>query len=88
MTVVAAPQTVREAQDQLQGDAISLIQVAMAETGMSQYDIADILGLKRPAVSILLSGNGNMQLATLAKYLWATGHVVRLVVVPREQEEQ
>lgn len=66
-------------------DAIGLLNKALRASGMSQKDLAKALGVGESRVSQVLSGDGNVRMTTLARYLRAAGYTLRLDAVPAEE---
>jgi len=52
------------------------------ELQLSQRDLADLTGLRQPAISRLESGNGNVTLDTLSKVVKALGIQITLTRIP------
>lgn len=65
-------------------DAVGLLNKAVRASGLSQRQIADALGVGESRVSQVLSGDGNLRITTLARYLRAAGYALRLEAAPAE----
>lgn len=63
-------------------DAVGLLNKAVRTCGLSQKEIAEALGVGGSRVSQVLTGDGNLKIATLARYLRAAGYALRLEAVP------
>lgn len=66
-------------------DAVGLLNRAVRASGLSQRELAEALGVGESRVSQVLSGDGNLRMTTLARYLRATGYRLRLDAVPDEE---
>ena len=66
----------------LKGDALRSLRRGMLTSGKTQSDLARDLGKTRSAVNQVISGDGNVKLATLAEYLFAMDLKLELRVVP------
>lgn len=64
--------------------ASTLMWKAFEQSGLTQKDLADALGVSEGRVSQILHGDGNIRLSTLARYLRATGYLARLDAVPAD----
>ncbi len=62
--------------------ASTLLWRAFEQSGLSQRELADSLGVTEGRVSQILHGDGNVRLSTLARYLRATGYLTKLEAVP------
>lgn len=79
----ASPLGARElAASQLTNDALVLLQTALSTTGVSQKQLAEILGIGESRVSQVVNGDGNVKLTTFARYMRALGYSVTLDVMP------
>lgn len=76
-------------------DASALLRETRVKSGMNNKELAEVLELSEGRVSQVLSGDGNVRLSTLARFMGAMGHSVRLVAEaagpvpvrrPREKE--
>jgi transcriptional regulator with XRE-family HTH domain len=67
----------------LRRQALMLLEECLEESGLSQADLARVLGRSRSAVNQVLGGDGNVRLETLAEYLDAMGCEVELAVRAR-----
>ena len=70
------------AASQLTNDALVLLQTALAQTGTSQKQLAELLGIGESRVSQVVNGDGNVKLTTFARYLRALGYSVTLDIHP------
>ena len=66
----------------IKGDALRSLRRGMLNSGKTQSDLARDLGKTRSAVNQVISGDGNVKLATLAEYLFAMDLKLELNVVP------
>jgi transcriptional regulator with XRE-family HTH domain len=58
--------------------------VSLRQTeGLSQADVARLMGTSQPAVARLESGTGDVRLSTLARYAEALGHDLAWDLQPR-----
>jgi transcriptional regulator with XRE-family HTH domain len=77
--IEADPRAAQEmAAADLATSAVALVERALNLTGVQQKELARRLGITEGAVSQTLSGDGNMRLSTLAKYLRALGYKIQL----------
>jgi predicted XRE-type DNA-binding protein len=82
----ASPLGARElAASQLTNDALVLLQTALSSTGVTQKQLAEILGIGESRVSQVVNGEGNLKLATFARYMRALGYAVTVNVTPVER---
>jgi transcriptional regulator with XRE-family HTH domain len=65
-------------------DAVGLLTKVVRASGLSQREIADALGVGESRVSQVLSGDGNLRITTLARYLRAAGYALRLEAIPAD----
>ena len=63
---------------------VHLLGQAVHESGMTQAEIADALGVTAGRVSQVLNGDGNVRIATLARFLEATGYTAKITALPHE----
>ncbi|QHK19715.1 helix-turn-helix domain-containing protein [Pseudarthrobacter psychrotolerans] len=63
-------------------DAVGLLNKVVRASGLSQREIAEALGVGESRVSQVLSGDGNLRITTLARYLRAAGYSLRLEALP------
>lgn len=61
-----------------ENDSVMLINQAFAEGGRTQKELAELLGVSEGRVSQILNGDGNLRVATLARYLSALGFSLRM----------
>ena len=81
----ASPLGARElAASQLTNDALVLLQTALSSTGVTQKQLAEILGIGESRVSQVVNGDGNLKLTTFARYMRALGYAVTVNVTPVE----
>lgn len=66
----------------LRYEALAAIHRAMAESGVTQTEVAKRLGIRKSAVNQVLHGDGSMKMSTLAEYLHVLGYEVSLELVP------
>ncbi len=66
--------------------ASSALESALYSSGMTQRELAEVLGVTESAVSQVLNGDGNLRLATLARYLRAMGCEAHIDLVPAGPE--
>lgn len=59
----------------------------LEESGMTQSELAQRLGLTRSAVSQVFNGDGNLQAGTISDYLFEMGVHPELVLVPTVRSE-
>jgi len=64
----------------------ALIQ-ARKEAGLSQRDLAEILGVKQPTVAKFEHHNGDPKLSTIQRYALAVGAHVRHEVIPAQEAQ-
>lgn len=69
----------------LRREVLKTLHRALKASGLSQVDLARRLGVRKSAVSQVLNGDGNVRITTLAEYLYATGHEMKLAIVPAGQ---
>lgn len=82
----ATPLGARElAASQLTNDALVLLQTALSSTGVTQKQLAEILGIGESRVSQVVNGDGNLKLTTFARYMRALGYAVTFNVTPVER---
>ena len=82
----ASPLGARElAASQLTNDALVLLQTALASTGVTQKQLAEILGIGESRVSQVVNGDGNLKLTTFARYMRALGYAVTVNITPVER---
>ena len=82
----ASPLGARElAASQLTNDALVLLQTALSSTGVTQKQLAEILGIGESRVSQVVNGDGNLKLTTFARYMRALGYAVTVNVTPVER---
>lgn len=74
------------AASQLTNDALVLLQTALSSTGVTQKQLAEILGIGESRVSQVVNGDGNLKLTTFARYMRALGYSVNLEVHPVSAE--
>lgn len=55
---------------------------ALRESGLSQSELANRLGLRRSAVNAVFKGTGNVRVNTVAEYLDSMGFEATLVISP------
>ena len=72
------------AASQLTNDALVLLQTALSSTGVTQKQLAEILGIGESRVSQVVNGDGNLKLTTFARYMRALGYAVTVNVTPVE----
>lgn len=70
------------AASQLTNDALVLLQEALSQRGISQKQLAEILGIGESRVSQVVNGDGNVKLTTFARYMKALGYSVTIDVKP------
>ena len=81
----ASPLGTRElAASQLTNDALVLLQTALAATGVTQKQLAEMLSIGESRVSQVVNGDGNLKLTTFARYMRALGYAVTVNVTPVE----
>lgn len=73
------------AASQLTNDALVLLQTALSSTGVTQKQLAEILGIGESRVSQVVNGDGNLKLTTFARYMRALGYAVTFNVTPVER---
>jgi predicted XRE-type DNA-binding protein len=66
----------------LRYEILAMLHAALAQSGMTQANVASLLGIRRSAVNQVFRGDGNLRISTLAEYLAAMGGEVQLEVVP------
>ncbi|MFF0387990.1 helix-turn-helix domain-containing protein [Kitasatospora sp. NPDC004615] len=71
----------RLAVSRLKREALRAIHIALQESGITQAELARRIGIRKSAVSQVLNGDGNIQIRTLAEYLFALGYEMDLRVV-------
>ena len=82
----SSPAGARElAASQLTNDALVLLQTALAATGVTQKQLAEILSIGESRVSQVVNGDGNLKLTTFARYMRALGYAVTVNVTPVER---
>lgn len=64
--------------------ASTLMWKAFEQSGLTQRELAEALGVTEGRVSQILHGDGNVRLSTLARYLRATGYLTKLDAVPAD----
>jgi transcriptional regulator with XRE-family HTH domain len=57
----------------LKYQVLKVLHRALARTGMTQADLAKRLGVRKSAVNQVFRGDGNLQISTLAEYLFGMG---------------
>lgn len=67
---------------------IDILQISLKESGKSQTQLAEELGVSRSAVSQVFVGDGNLRISTLAEYLYGMGHELQLKTVPAGTVDQ
>lgn len=69
---------IAELQDQAAADLslriVDLLNLALRSSGLSQKDLAELVGVGESRVSQVLHGDGNIHIATFAKYMRALGY--------------
>ena len=73
------------AASQLTNDALVLLQTALSSTGVTQKQLAEILGIGESRVSQVVNGDGNLKLTTFARDMRALGYAVTFNVTPVER---
>ncbi|WP_105035158.1 helix-turn-helix domain-containing protein [Cryobacterium aureum] len=63
-----------------------LIHAFRVRTDIDQKDLAERLGVSEGRVSQVLHGDGNVHVATIAKYLRALGYALQVIPRPVDQE--
>lgn len=63
-------------------DAVGLLNKVVRACGLSQKEIAEALGVGDSRVSQVLTGDGNLKIATLARYIRAAGYALKFEAVP------
>ncbi|MDD1477071.1 helix-turn-helix domain-containing protein [Arthrobacter sp. H16F315] len=63
-------------------DTVGLLNRVLRASGLSQREIAEALGVGESRVSQVLTGDGNLKITTLARYLRAAGYALKLEAVP------
>ncbi len=63
-------------------EAVALMNRALASSGGTQRELAARLGVSEGRVSQVLNGDGNVRVSTLARFLRAAGHQLRLEATP------
>jgi len=63
----------------------TLLNRAVESSGVSQRELAAKLGVTEGRVSQVLCGNGNVQIATAARFLRALGYQSRLIAMPCDE---
>lgn len=66
------------ASSRLRERALAMLDDALEHSGMSQAELARVMGTRRHAVTQMFHGDGNLKLETFAKYLAAMGYEVDL----------
>lgn len=83
------PEGARElAAAELMVRASTLLSKAFEQSGLTQRQLAESLGVTESRVSQILHGDGNVRLSTLARYLRATGYLARIEADPAEANVQ
>ncbi|MCU1616978.1 MAG: helix-turn-helix protein [Frankiales bacterium] len=67
-------------------DVVAAVDRAFRARGKTQRALAADLGLSEGAVSQVLNGDGNLRIATLARYLRALGYEARFSLEPVESD--
>lgn len=70
------------AASQLTNDALVSLQTALDVRGITQKQLAEILGVGESRVSQVVNGDGNVKLTTFARYMRALGYSVTVDVKP------
>jgi transcriptional regulator with XRE-family HTH domain len=74
----------------LRYEVLAVIQEAFTCSTLTQVALAGKLRVRKSAVNQVLHGNGNVQITTLAEYLFEMGYELRISLVragtPREEE--
>lgn len=77
---------IAEAQDQAAADLslriVDLLNLALSSSGLTQKDLAELVGVGESRVSQVLHGDGNVHIATFAKYMRAMGYGAAVNVLP------
>lgn len=66
----------------LAGQVMRLLQQALDVSGLDQKMLAEQLGVTEGRVSQVVNGDGNMRIASVARYLRALGYETRLSAIP------
>lgn len=77
----------RREEEILRNDAVSLIGDMMQLSQTSQAELGRRLGRQRSSVNMMLRGEGNFTLSTLARFAHAMGYRVILDVEPLDADE-
>lgn len=81
--IAASPRGRREvAAARLRYEVLVHLHRALEHSGMTQSELANALGVSKGAVSQVLSGDGNLQVNTVAAYAAAMGQELRLELAP------
>ena len=75
----------RLANSRLRREVLDVLHRALRNSGLSQTDLAVRLGVRKSAVNQVLNGDGNVRIGTLANYLLAADHELKLELVPAGQ---
>ena len=65
----------------LRQSALHCLDQALQQSGTTQAELARRLGVRRSAVNAVLGGDGNIRMATLAKYLHELGYELDVALV-------
>lgn len=68
--------------------ATRLLSAAKRESGLSSKDISSRLGVTEGRVSQVLNGDGNIHVATLARFMRAMGYTIELTAVPAQPDRK
>lgn len=72
----------------LAGRVMALLASTRDQKGMTSRRLASALGITEGRVSQVMNGDGNVHIATLAKFMRAMGYLVELRVVPAGQADR
>ncbi len=66
--------------------AVDVLNLALDQSGKTQRDLAERLGIGESRVSQVLRGDGNVHIATLGRFLRGIGYRSKLVLEPAEED--
>jgi len=64
---------------------LTVLNKAVESSGISRRTLAEKIGVSEGRVSQVLNGNGNLQAATVARFLRAVGYQAQLMAVPCDE---